>query len=388
MGEGRYLHFGLKKELDCFIDRLSPKPQCVVLDIHVDGVNISDSSSVGLWTILCNVKPFEYLFPVGMYEGTGKPKDVDQFMQELLVEYSEMVNGDHASDVRIERGNFVMDAPARSLILDIKTGGYYACHKCWAKGIWEPELNTISYIGTGHRRRTHSEFVRKEQWIEADKRASHHVTGFQTAIEKIPSIDVVKHNPVDYMHSTCAGLMRRLLEYWLKKIPSFRDTVDALVDKMRLCWPEEFQRKIRSLKYFNNFKATELRAWLLYVAPAVMKLYLTPEQYQHFCLAHHGIRLLFLTPIPIESNLVLAEKCINEFLEQWPNFYPDSALAFVVHATEHLPDDCRQNKSTPDGFSAFPFENYLRRVKRNHHTGGKKLEQVNNSDTQFKTTFV
>lgn len=63
----------------------------IVLDIHVDGVKISDSSSVGLWTILCNVKPFEYLFTIGLFEGIGKPKDVDKIMQELLVEYTDMI---------------------------------------------------------------------------------------------------------------------------------------------------------------------------------------------------------------------------------------------------------------------------------------------------------
>lgn len=36
--------------------------------------------------------------------------------------------------VRVERGNFVMDAPARALVLNIKTGGFDACHKCWVKG--------------------------------------------------------------------------------------------------------------------------------------------------------------------------------------------------------------------------------------------------------------
>lgn len=47
----------MEKELGTFIQRLSAKPQTLILDIHVDGVNISESSSVGLWTILCT-----YLF--------------------------------------------------------------------------------------------------------------------------------------------------------------------------------------------------------------------------------------------------------------------------------------------------------------------------------------
>lgn len=53
MGEGRYIHFGMEKELKAFIQRMSPRPNNLTLDIHIDGVNISRSSSMGLWTILC-----------------------------------------------------------------------------------------------------------------------------------------------------------------------------------------------------------------------------------------------------------------------------------------------------------------------------------------------
>lgn len=53
MQEGRYIHFGLEKELTSFLHRLSVKPVSLTLDFHLDGVKISDSSSVSLWTILC-----------------------------------------------------------------------------------------------------------------------------------------------------------------------------------------------------------------------------------------------------------------------------------------------------------------------------------------------
>lgn len=55
MGEGRYVHFGLKNELEAFIKRFSPSPQTLTLDIHIDGVQVSESSSNGLWTILCKL---------------------------------------------------------------------------------------------------------------------------------------------------------------------------------------------------------------------------------------------------------------------------------------------------------------------------------------------
>lgn len=154
-----------------------------------------------------------------------------------------------------------------------------------------------------------------------DKKKSHHVSGFVTAIERIPTINIVNHNPIDYMHRTCSGLMKRSLEIWIKICPSFKETVDELIIKMQDCWPVEFKRRVRSIKFINNFKASEYRVWLLYIAPAVMKHFLLKEQYDHFSLVHHGIRLLFLKAVPIEENLNLAQKCNDKFLNQWSSVY-------------------------------------------------------------------
>lgn len=322
-----------------------------------------------------------------MYEGPHKPQNIDEFMVELSNEMTDLIlNG--LNGVEINRGNFIMDAPARSLILDTKQPpGYFSCHKCWIKGAYDKRLRTISFLGTGNKLRTHDEFVAKQQFeVDANKTENHHVSGFQTAIEKIPTIDVVQNNPVDYMHSTCLGLMKRLLEIWIKISPSFRESVDSLIDKLQKCWPSEFQRKIRSIKFIKNYKATEYRFWLLYVAPALMKHFLSEEQYNHFTLVHHGVRLLFLHPIPSQENVNLSKECIIKFLNEWPLIYNESALTYVIHVLEHLPDDCLYNNSTPDSFSAFPFENYLRRVKRNYHSGGRQLEQVN-IDYLFKNIF-
>lgn len=53
MSNGRYIHFGITKEIEKFINTLLEKPQQLTVNIHIDGVNIADSSDVSLWTILC-----------------------------------------------------------------------------------------------------------------------------------------------------------------------------------------------------------------------------------------------------------------------------------------------------------------------------------------------
>lgn len=179
---------------------------------------------------LGNVREYDYFFPVGMYEGAKKPKDIDGYMCELVSELNvlifEGVNG-----VQINLGNFIMDAPARAMILDVKQPpGYFCCHKCHIKGTYANHLRTITFTGTGHQRRTHAEFVEKYHFeVDGDKRLNHHLSGYKTAIESIRTIDVVLQNPTEYMHSTCLGLMRKLLENWEKTIPDFILSVDYQV---------------------------------------------------------------------------------------------------------------------------------------------------------------
>lgn len=53
MGEGRYVHFGLQKEL---MSRFKNDRTNLVLDFHIDGVEVCNSSNLGFWTIICKSK--------------------------------------------------------------------------------------------------------------------------------------------------------------------------------------------------------------------------------------------------------------------------------------------------------------------------------------------
>lgn len=129
-----------------------------------------------------------------MYEGKRKPQSVDVFMGELCDEINKLII-QGVKGIEIQRGLYVMDTPARSLIFQIKNPpGYYSCHKCWIKGVYNCNHRTISFVGVGHKRRTHDEFVNKTQYNEYDKQNSHHLVGNQIAIEKILGKIYVKRN--------------------------------------------------------------------------------------------------------------------------------------------------------------------------------------------------
>lgn len=153
-----------------------------------------------------------------MFEGTSKPENIDEFLNPLV---SELIGLFITSfeDITLQTGNYIMDAPARSLILRTKRPpGYYACHKCFIRGYYSHIFHTVVFEGTGHPLQTHEQFCQKHQYDD-DQTKSHHTSPFRTRLEDIPGIDVVKHNPCDYMHSACSGLMKKCLETWVKNNP-------------------------------------------------------------------------------------------------------------------------------------------------------------------------
>ena len=95
--------------------------------------------------------------------------------------------------------------------------------------------------------------------------------------------------PVDHMHQTCLGVMKRLLLLWLRgKIRDFKlsaqnkDQISFKLLQLRKAIPRLFARKSRSLDDIDRWKATEYRQFLLYTGKIVLKDILRPELYSHF----------------------------------------------------------------------------------------------------------
>jgi hypothetical protein len=82
---------------------------------------------------------------------------------------------------------------------------------------------------------------------------------------------------LDYMHLVCLGVVRRMLNFWKKgdKIIRFgsrqiMEISDQLV-ALRNFISSKFARRPRSLMELDRWKATELRQFLLYTGPVVLK---------------------------------------------------------------------------------------------------------------------
>jgi len=75
---------------------------------------------------------------IGVYEGYSKPKSADEFLSEFITEMIKLIQDGICFENKIYTVKircFIIDAPARSFVLGIKShAGYYSCTRRTQKG--------------------------------------------------------------------------------------------------------------------------------------------------------------------------------------------------------------------------------------------------------------
>ena len=162
-----------------------------------------------IWPILCLVtgvrsKPFV----VGIYSGKKKPKKLDEFLYDFVEDLRMLLfHGIVLDNVQrtIEVPCFVCDAPARAYIKNVKLhSGYSGCEKCEQEG--EYIAGKVTFPLTSARLRTDDSF---RQMTDDEH---HHGPSPLTSL----GFGMVTGFVLDYMHLVCQGVMRRLINFWLK----------------------------------------------------------------------------------------------------------------------------------------------------------------------------
>ena len=152
-------------------------------------------------------------FVVGIFHGLAKPKCASDLLKDFFEEAAALqLAGLECNDIiySIKIKAFCCDAPARALILSVKShSGYYGCTKCQVKGIWRER---VVFLETDTQLRTNDSF-RKQMQAEFYLGNS--------ILEKL-EIDMVKGFPLDYMHLCFIGVMRKLLWCWIKGLLNVR----------------------------------------------------------------------------------------------------------------------------------------------------------------------
>lgn len=97
------------------------------------------------------------------------------------------------------------DAPAKAFVLNVKGhNAYFGCTSCMQEGTYIQ--NRVVFLDINSSLRTNDSFRNK---IDED-----HHKGC-SSLEQLP-INIIDIVFLDYMHNVCLGVVKRLIEYWVK----------------------------------------------------------------------------------------------------------------------------------------------------------------------------
>lgn len=373
---GQYAYFGIASGV---LKVLSQNPvfheDRIDLCFNIDGIPLFKSSSLQMWPILCSFHDFAP-FIVALYCGKAKPSPVKDYLSDFLQELQQLmqdgiVHGEKALQVTVK--SFVCDAPARSFLKCIKNhNSYFACERCTVKGSYVGRV-VLGATSPGVVARSEADFSRlayKDHQIEKSPLT-------------LAGIPCVRPFALDYMHLVCLGVVRRMLHY-MQRGPhtcrlSFQQRSD-ISDKLKALngeLPSEFARQPRTLLELDRWKATELRQFLLYTGPVVLRKVVSHAVYKHF------LSLMVAVSVLLNSNdadrkehLDYARELLMYYVKKCEAIYGNTFAVYNVHSLIHLPDDVEHFNCSLNGISCFPFENYLQTLKKMVRQSRNPIAQV------------
>lgn len=384
MCNGQYIHVGIAEFLKQFnLITYVGEGNPINLSFSVDGTPVSKSGANDLWIISGALHSEGYLrqvFIVGIFNGPSKPTSFNIFLKEFVDEMKELlINGFQKDDVAytVHIKCIVADAPAVAYIKGIKShGGYSACPKCETRG--NNRSRKIVYPEVDAPMRTDSKF---RQRISNSDKDDHHMNTEHTILENLP-IDMIEDFVIDKMHAVDEGVCKKILIAFTGKANPQKLSRKKLIDiddRIKKCTeyvPMEFQRKLRTLNYVSKMKATEFRNFVLYSGPAIFHHILPTKTYSHFLRFSIAIRIL-CSPSLHQIYNKIAKQLLISFVKSYPEIYGEETVSFNVHVLIHLADDA--NKHGPlDSYSCYPFEAYIKKIKRYLHAQSKPLQQIYN----------
>ena len=376
IGGGRYAHIGLKKGLKHLLKLHGiPRSGSLILQINVDGIPLTNSTSLQLWPILCKVENIRDSkpFPIAIFCGEEKPSSSNEYLEEFVNEALKLceeglsVSGEN---INVTIKSFICDAPARAFLLNVKGHtGYFGCGKCEQEGDFIN--NRMVFLEVDSPLRTNESF--------RDQRQPEHHHG-RCELERLP-VDLVRDVPYEFMHLVCLGVVRKFLFQWTKgKCGPQRlrarkvHELSTILIGFQKSTPSEFGRKPRGLTFLNRWKAKEFRTFVLYTGAVALKHILPASYYQHFLVLHVAIYIL-CSPILKRRYSDYAGQLLKFFVQNFSRLYGQDQVSYNVHGLIHLERDS-QVHGPLDDWSAFPFENCLGQTKTKLRSYYKPLEQL------------
>lgn len=377
---GKYHHFGIATGILRHLSHDNTLLPEIKIVIGIDGLPISKSNSNQFYPILAYIRPnSSTVFPVGLYFGTEKPSDSNQYLNDFVNEAKFLVSNGILIQSKLYKviiDVFCCDTPARAFVLRIKShNGFFSCSRCEIEGEYKSNRMCFPYCAPNRqpRNRTHMRYMNRSQ-------ERHHLATIDNShVTEIPGVDIVNNFSLDYMHMVCLGVTKKLILLWMKgplcvRLPSWKIVeLSNLILNLKSNFTCEFSRKPRRLEEVPRWKATEFRTFLVYVGPIILKGVVNDRCFKNFMSLN--IAMIILLSPDFESLVDYAQELLNYFVKTFGQIYGEYLMSHNIHGLLHLVEDYKKYGPL-DNCSTFPFENYMKVIKSMLRKPDKPLEQV------------
>ncbi|CAN7975908.1 unnamed protein product, partial [Ixodes persulcatus] len=315
---------------------------------NTDGIRVFEKSSFAIWPVQCEILQLDpavrkqnMLMPA-LWFGFSKPNmttlltPFTKELQDLSGGFSCLKQGEKVH-VRVFAAACSVDAVARCAVRNCKQfNGFYGYGWCY-----HPGGSSYEYLDPAPERRT----ARKHLEEATEGTAAVPVSGVKgpCLAMTLPRFDVVDGFIPDYQHCACLGVMRQLLKLWLESeyhdCPWYVGRKVSLLNSLLLAVspPTEIKRTPRKFEDRAYWKASELRALLLFYGYVVLKPVLPRQFFKHFTLLSYGVYLLLKDEIT-KRDLREARALLEKFVLQMGALYGTTNVSHNVHQLLHLTD--------------------------------------------------
>lgn len=359
----------------------------IKIDINMDGLPLYKGSEKKFWPILGYlVHTKNPPFIIGLFYGIGDPA-IDFYLSEYVEEVALLLeNGYDFNDKSYPFliGNYILDAPARSLVkCCIGHSGYCACEKCTVVGAWDE--GRVTFLQLDAELRTDESYRNQDQ--------AYHHSGVSPLADERVLTGMISQFRLDSMHLCYCGVVKRLFTAWLKwpghfhlhweSVSNISDILESLVESC----PLDFNRKPQTFSKCLKYKATELRRIALYDGILAFRNDVHKSVYKNWLLLHVALYILS-SPVLVKTMCQYASHLLRVCINHSATVYERKFVVYNVHSLAHLGEECEENGPL-DTFSAFRYENQLKTIKETLKSCYKALHQIAYRDAErFKDKEV
>ena len=277
----------------------------ISLMLNTDGIPVFKSSKFSLWPFYyvinelspCKRQKRENLIFAGLWFGPDKPHMMT-YLRPFCISLRELqdkgieVESPDVDDKFVCKVFLIAaccDLPAKCLLTNtVQFNGHCGCSKCLQVGISTGtskggHVHVYPFDPNNPKgpERTHQGMT-DDAKLAMSNNPVNGVKGPCWLTYLRGSFDLVKGNSIDYMHGVCLGIMKQLLTLWFAVTHSSEGfshassvtIVDQRLDSIKP--PNNITRMPRSItQHFKFWKASELRAFLLFMAQLFSEVYLT-----------------------------------------------------------------------------------------------------------------